>query len=120
VTPGAIIREAAADGVTLTLSPAGTIKARGNGEAVNRWLSILREYKPALVAALMQAADDSCSTVSAVPVVRLRLVLKAEDGSRSEAVLAIPKARYDGLRVLELFERHRMAGSTRIVSVRED
>jgi hypothetical protein len=119
MNPAAMIRQAAEEGLSLALSPTGTIKATGNAEAVNRWLPVLREHKPALVAALAQAANDSCSPLSAVPVVRLRLVLEAEDGSRSEAVLAIPKARYDGLRVLELFERHHMAGTTRILSVSE-
>jgi hypothetical protein len=52
MTPAAIIREAAADGVSLALSPAGTIKATGDQAAVNRWLPVLREYKPAILAAL--------------------------------------------------------------------
>jgi hypothetical protein len=52
MTPAAIIREAAADGVSLALSPAGTIKATGDQAAVTRWLQFLREYKPAILAAL--------------------------------------------------------------------
>jgi hypothetical protein len=52
MTPAAIIREAAADGVSLALSSAGTIKATGDQAAVNRWLPVLREHKPALLAAL--------------------------------------------------------------------
>jgi hypothetical protein len=50
-------------------------------------------------------------------VVRLRLLLEDEDGRRHEAVLFIPNERYDGVRVLELFEQHRMAGTTRVVNV---
>lgn len=53
------------------------------------------------------------------PVVRLRLLLEEEDGRRFVGILAIPRERYDGLRVLELFERHRLAGSTRVVEIRE-
>ena len=37
MTPAAIIKEAAADGVNLALSPTGTIKAAGEQAAVNRW-----------------------------------------------------------------------------------
>jgi hypothetical protein len=48
MTPAAIIREAAADGVSLALSPAGTIKATGDQVAVNRWVPILREHKLAM------------------------------------------------------------------------
>jgi hypothetical protein len=43
MTPAAIINEAMADGVSLTISPAGTIKATGDGAAVNRWLPAIRE-----------------------------------------------------------------------------
>lgn len=55
----AIIRQARAEGVTLALSPAGTIKAAGNREAVTRWLPIFREYKPGIVEALRTAANDT-------------------------------------------------------------
>ncbi|MGH8586207.1 MAG: hypothetical protein ACREWE_08525 [Gammaproteobacteria bacterium] len=49
-----IIREAAADGVSLALSPAGTIRAAGDQAAMNRWLPVLREHKPGILAALRQ------------------------------------------------------------------
>lgn len=49
MTPAAIIREALADGVTVALSPAGTIKATGDGAAVYRWLPTIREHKPELL-----------------------------------------------------------------------
>jgi len=52
MTPAAIIRQAQADGVTLALSSAGSIKATGNGEAVNRWLPLIRERKAEVLAEL--------------------------------------------------------------------
>jgi hypothetical protein len=55
-TPAAIIREAAANGVSLTLSPTGTIKAVGDQVAVTRWLPVLREHKPDIVKALAAPA----------------------------------------------------------------
>jgi hypothetical protein len=58
MTPAAIIREAAADGVSLALSSAGTIKAVGDQAAVNRWLPILREHKPGVMAALAGPAVE--------------------------------------------------------------
>lgn len=54
MTPAAIIRAAAADGVNLALSPAGTIKATGEQAAINRWLPIIRENKPGILAALRE------------------------------------------------------------------
>ena len=59
MNPAAIIREANADGVNLALSPSGTIKAKGDASAVNRWLPILKAYKPGILAALKEAANDT-------------------------------------------------------------
>jgi hypothetical protein len=50
------------------------------------------------------------------PVVTLLLTLRHEDGALCEAILQIPKERYDGLLVLELFEKH-LATSTKVVKV---
>lgn len=119
MTPEAVIGQAAAEGVKLALSPPDKIEVIGNANAVDRWLPVIRGNKLALVAALTRAANKPRSAPSVASVVRLRLILQQHDGTRTEAVLAIPKARYDGVRVLELFERHRMAESTRVVSVKE-
>lgn len=59
MNPAAIIREAQADGVNLALSPSGTIKAKGDASAVNRWLPILKAYKPGILSALKEAANDT-------------------------------------------------------------
>ncbi len=61
MTPAAIINEAMADGVSLTISPAGTIKATGDGAAVNRWLPVIREHKAEIVAALKVGAGDTAT-----------------------------------------------------------
>lgn len=58
MTPATIIEQARADGVTLALSPAGCIKAAGNGEAVNRWLPVLREHKAELLDELRAGMVD--------------------------------------------------------------
>jgi hypothetical protein len=59
MTPAAIIREAQADGVGLALSPVGTIKATGDGAAVNRWLAAIREHKAEIIDALKVDAGDT-------------------------------------------------------------
>lgn len=58
MTPATIIQQATADGVNLALSGAGTIKAAGSSDAVNRWLPVIREHKAELLAEL-QAANDA-------------------------------------------------------------
>lgn len=42
MTPANIIRNALTDGVKISLSTAGKIKAVGNEIAVNRWLPLIR------------------------------------------------------------------------------
>lgn len=62
MTPAAILKAATADGVSLTISPAGTIKATGDGAAVNRWLPTIREHKAGIVEALKVGAGDTAAT----------------------------------------------------------
>jgi hypothetical protein len=52
MTADEIMRCAAGDGVALTVTPAGTIKARGPNEAVRRWLDPVRAHKAELLALL--------------------------------------------------------------------
>ena len=59
MTPATILRDAAAEGVRLILTSAGKIKAAGNRTAVARWLPVIRENKPGIVAALQEAANDA-------------------------------------------------------------
>lgn len=66
MTPATIIREAQADGVRLALSLAGTIKATGDGAAVNRWLPVIRERKADLVEALKLPASMTAEEEKAI------------------------------------------------------
>ncbi|MGB8437185.1 MAG: hypothetical protein WCE38_23310, partial [Burkholderiales bacterium] len=45
------------------------------------------------------AAAQGAHRVSVGAVVQLRLILQQDDGLRIETILAIPKDRYDGIRV---------------------
>jgi hypothetical protein len=62
MTPATIIREAQSDGVRLALSPTGTIKATGDGAAVNGWLAVIREHKAGIIDALKVGAGDAATT----------------------------------------------------------
>jgi hypothetical protein len=69
LTPAAIIRGAQSEGVRLAVSPAGTIKATGDGAAVSRWVAVIREHKAQIIDALKAAAhpaanDDAGLTAS--------------------------------------------------------
>ena len=47
-----LIARAAAEGVILDLTAAGTLKASGANATVDRWLPVLRSHKDAILAAL--------------------------------------------------------------------
>ena len=133
MNPSAIIQQAAADGVSLILSPAGTIKATGDGAAVNRWLPVIREHKPGILAEL-RAANDTAHDTLPDPAAEarrqrvlgmlaerpdIRYAGLTETQSDPQAVilalairgvatceLRIPRAKYDPFLLLELIERH--------------
>ena len=133
MTPATIIKKAQADGVTLVLSPSGTIKAAGNREAVTRWLPIIREHKNEIVNELRTASDgahDALPDAAAEarrqrvlvmlrenPTVRYAVVTDMEIDSdavivalairgRATCELLIPRDRYDGALLLDLIDRH--------------
>lgn len=133
MTPAAIIKQATADGVRLALSPTGTIKATGNQAAVTRWLPLIREHKPELLAALQAdtlpdpAAEVRRQRVLAMLTERpdIRYALITDDRADREAVilalatrgvmrdgstvtceLRVPRAKYDPFLLLDLIERH--------------
>lgn len=136
MTPAAIIQQAAVEGVKLAVSPTGTIKATGQQEAVTRWLPVIKEYKPRIVAALQEAANDPM-TDSAAETRRQRVLamlaerpdtryaLITDDRTDPEAVilamairgampggstvtceLHVPRAKYDPFLLLDLIDRH--------------
>lgn len=61
MTPEAIIREAQTDGVKLTLTDTGTIKATGDAAAVNRWLPLIRDHKAKIIEALKAGCGDTAT-----------------------------------------------------------
>jgi hypothetical protein len=59
MSPATLIREAQSDGVMLSLSLAGNIKASGDRAAVNRWITVIRERRAEIVEALQVGAGDT-------------------------------------------------------------
>ena len=54
MTPVEIIEQATVEGVTLALSPAGTITATGNQLAVDKWLLTIRDNKSSILRELQR------------------------------------------------------------------
>ena len=129
MTPETVIRQAAAQGVWVALSPPDNIKVVGNENAVDRWLPMIREHKPGILAALKEATTDPlpdpaaearrqrvlamlakrpCSRYAVVvdnpdtdPVI---LALAIRDKGTCE--LRIPAAKFDAFVLIDLIGRH--------------
>lgn len=59
MTPSTILREAAMDGVILSISAAGKVKAAGSREQVDKWLPTIREHKISLIALLSALVSET-------------------------------------------------------------
>ena len=124
MTPAAIVDQARADGVELMLTTQGTIRARGQQAAVERWVPVLREHKPDLLAFMRAASDPAAdrrrnkvlAMLAADPNLRYALAVKDPNsdpvictvGIRHVAVgeLEIPRAYYKPAALMELLDRH--------------
>lgn len=62
MTPATIIQHAKAEGLELSLSQNGNIKAAGDSETVNRWLPIIREHKGNIIPLLAQQPAPMTAT----------------------------------------------------------
>lgn len=133
MTPAAIIQKVTEDGVTLTATPSGSIKARGDSDAVSRWVPIIRRNKPNILAALQDAEkvlappnatedakQQALARLQIDPNVRYALVTTDPDTdpvlltvyirSTNQSIvtcdLLIPKAKYDPILLEELLKKH--------------
>jgi len=91
MTPAAIIKKAAAEGVRLAVTPAGTIKAIGERAAVTRWLPLIREQKPAIVATLAKQRHQCPTDLE----VRIRRMAAYWEYSPDELAWALARAAED-------------------------
>lgn len=66
MNPAELVRRASADGVSLKVTPTGTLKVTGDDKAVRRWLPTLKANKPELVAALTQLPADLARRIQAM------------------------------------------------------
>ncbi|MBK9520348.1 MAG: hypothetical protein IPO13_01705 [Rhodocyclaceae bacterium] len=64
MTPAAIIQSATADGISLSVSASGAIKAGGDPPKIARWMPVIREHKAAIIAALRVGAGDTLAKTS--------------------------------------------------------
>lgn len=84
MTPAAIIETACREGVMLTLSAAGTIKAIGDGAVVNRWLPTIRERKAEIIGVLKGGNREPVAPIAQQPA-----PMTAEHGTAIRAWLTL-------------------------------
>ncbi len=129
MNPATILKLALEDGVTLGLSAAGTIKVTGDRSAVNRWLPLVREHKPGIMAVLQEAANDLLpdsamearrqrvlTVLAEQPGIPYAVVVDNPDtdpvimvlGIRGQATceLRVPREKFDPFLLLDLIGRH--------------
>lgn len=118
MNPQTIIECAAEDGLTLIASPDGKIKISGDQNKINEWIETIKENKAAILAELegtpVQRTFNHCSASETDS--KYTLIVTNADTDPVLITLGIkglgtidieiPRARYDGIALLELIERH--------------
>lgn len=110
-----MIEQAAVEGVVLALSKTGTIKATGDQSAVDKWLPMIRDYKPVILLELQR----ELRRIKVVDMLEgKRFALLVVDDTTDPVIatvaisnvatfeMAIPQHSYDGMVLLELIEKH--------------
>ena len=111
-----IIRDAMMDGVNLALSGSGKIKASGNREALDRWISLISEHKPAIleavrrqkVIAMLEAAPGTQRAIyvdDASDPENITLTIAVRHPAGATCEMLIPRSKHDSWKFLELLER---------------
>jgi hypothetical protein len=103
-----IIECAAEDGLTLTISSDGKIKISGDQNKMNEWIETIRENKAAILSEL-EATSDSIReyTVAATDTSADPVLITVSISGLATFDMSIPRARYDGIALLELMDKHR-------------
>ena len=100
--PAAMIEGAQRDGVSFTLALPDTIKLAGDRLALKRWLPLIRENKPAILAALLEQAAAKSSGGGADDTLTGSLAIDGEllrPAGLSHYQVAEPPAYEDGRRL---------------------
>jgi hypothetical protein len=118
MSPAEIIEGATEEGVLLALSLSGSISAKGDQSAIDRWLPAIKQSKAAIIAELQHGRRrakvlamlrDNPGISYAIEVVDANTdPVIVSIGIRNVATfeMNIPQAYYDACSLLELIEKH--------------
>lgn len=118
MTPAEMIEQAILEGVVLAVTPVGTVSAKGDRQAIDRWAPVLRDNKAAILAELKleQRRAGVLAKLQADPGIRYAIEIFEPDTDPVTVSLAIravgtceltiPLARFDAFEVLSLVAKH--------------
>ena len=112
-----IIAAALADGVSLRASSAETITANGEQESIAQWHPLIKQHKPEVLAELHREQRHAHVMAMLETTPNARYAMTVLDPNCDPVILSvairgiaafdlsIPRQKYDGLAVLELFQK---------------
>lgn len=118
MSPAEILERATAEGVLLALAPSGSISAKGDPSAIDRWLPAIRQSKAAIIAELQLERRRAKVLGMLCDKPGSRYAIDVADASTDPVVVAIatrdvatfelniPQLYYDAFGLLELIEKH--------------
>ncbi len=118
MSPAKIIERAGEEGVLLALSPSGSISARGDQSAIDRWLPTIRQSKAEIIAQLQLGRNRAKVLAMLRDNPGIRYAIEVADANSDPVIvsigirnvatfeMSIPQAYYDAFALLELIEKH--------------
>ena len=117
MSPAEIIERATEEGVLLALSPSGSISAKGDQSAVDRWLPAIKQSKAAIISELQLAQRRAKVLAMLRDNLGIRYAIEVADANTDPVIVSIgirnvatfemniPQAYYDAFALLELIEK---------------
>jgi hypothetical protein len=118
MSPTEIIERATEEGVLLALSPSGSISAKSDPSAIDRWLPAIKQCKAAIIAELQIERRRAKVLLMLRGNPGIRYAIEVIDANTDPVVvsigirniatfeMSIPHHSYDPFALLELIEKH--------------
>ena len=117
MNPTEIIERAADEGVLLALSPSGSISAKGDPSAIDRWLPAIRQRKAAIIAELQLERRRAKVVAMLRENPGIRYAIEVIDADADPVIvsvairnvatfeISIPQGNYDAFALLEFIAK---------------
>ena len=118
MSPAEIIERATEEGVLLALSASGSISAKGDQSAIDRWMPAIRQSRVVIIAELQLKRRRAKMLAMLRENPGIRYAIEVADANADPVIISIgirnvatfemniPQAYYDAFALLELIEKH--------------